>query len=417
MEAVYQDKLDQICERKGYAEIIDAVLGIPEEERDYQELAPYLRKYLIYGVMHGSFEAKDSVGEEEDCLIIPGWKVAVTPQIGQITHRSVVLDIYLYFPEWGKEIYECSAGMGTDLKQAFGMASGSFMFSMMDGLGAMASKDRPKLLETRFAGKDHRFQVYLSNIVGMGNTPRTAPDVYWKMLKEDIRKRLGNQAFCFVKVYGAKADGQVTGECRIDDVKSEELSAKVADFVKDWEDSPFASHKQFFFICQDEDTIQPYPYFGREGRERFAKAVTRAVRMFHESNTQELYDTLGQRLAEEIGDETLAQECCTFLPELCARNAFPEITYGETLEIVREGKEPVVCYQSQLADYWQMWDVFSGIFHDGTFGEESEGIYQEYIAASSIFGVVKQMRENQANLSGCRLTSLLCRVGENFVIR
>ena len=77
----------------------------------------------------------------------------------------------------------------------------------------------------------------------------------------------------------------------------------------------------------------------------------------------------------------------------------------------------MVCYQSQLADYWRMWDVFSGIFHDGAFGEESEGIYQEYIAASSIFGVVKQMRENQANLSGCRLTSLLCRVGENFVIR
>ena len=107
MEAVYQDKLDQICERKGYAEIIDAVLGIPEEERDYQELAPYLRKYLIYGVMHGSFEAKDSVGEEEDCLIIPGWKVAVTPQIGQITHRSVVLDIYLYFPEWGGRCRRC----------------------------------------------------------------------------------------------------------------------------------------------------------------------------------------------------------------------------------------------------------------------------------------------------------------------
>lgn len=417
MDAMEQRKLEELCSRKAYKEIIDALLAIPEEERDYQALKPYIRKYLLYGVLHGSFEVKDVVGEEEDCIHIPGWKVVITPQINQITHKSVVLDIYLYFPEWGKEIYECSAGMGTDLKQALGMASGSFMFSMMDGIGAMASKDRPKLLETQFAGKDHRFRIYLSNIVGMGDSPKSAPDVYWKLLKEDIRKRLGNQPFCFVKVYGAKVNGEVIGECRIDDVKSEELSAKVADLVKNWEDTPFSSHKQFFLICQDEETLLPYPYFGLEGREKFRQAVIQAANMFHASNTQELYDTLSERLAEAIGDKTLAQECITFLPELCARNAFQEIVYGDTLEIAQGEREPVTCYQSQLADFWPMWEVLSAALHDGTFGEEGNQIYQEYIAASSIFNLVKRVQESKSSLSGCRLTSLLCSVGENFELR
>lgn len=417
MDGMGVNKLEELCKRKAYKEIIDAVLAIPEEERDYQALTPYIQKYLLYGVLHGSFEGKDIVGEGEDCIHIPGWNVVITPQISQLSHKSVVLDIYLYFPEWGREIYECSAGMGTDLKQALGMAIGSFMFSLMDGIGAMVSKDRPKLLETRFAGKDHRFHVYLSNIVGMGDSPRSAPDVYWKLLKEDIRKRLGNQAFCFVKVYGAKVNGQVIGECRIDDVKSDELSAKVADLVKDWDDTQFSSHKQFFLICQDKQTLLPYAYSGPEGRERFAQAVIQAARMFHASNTQELYDTLSDRLAEEIGDKTLAQGCCTFLPELCARNAFQEISYGETLELVRGEQEPTICYQSQLADYWPMWDVLSVAFQDGTFGEEGNEIYQEYIAASSIFNLVKQVKENQSQLFGCRLTSLLCRVGDDFELR
>lgn len=417
MEAKYQEALEALCQKSKHQEIIDAVLEIPEEERDYQELTPYIQKYLLHGVLHNGFEVPDMVGEDEDCIHIPEWKVAITPQIGQITHKSVVLDIYLYFPVWGKEIYECSAGMGTDLKQAFAMAAGSFLFSMMDGIGAMESNDRPKLLHTEFAGKDHEFQVYLSNIVGMGNSPQSAPDVYWKLLKEDIRKRLGNQQFCFVKVYGAKVNGQVTGECRIDDKKSEELSQKVAELVEKWGDGAFISQKQFFFIRQEEKTLIPYPYSGPEGREKFGLAVVEAMKLFHQAKTPELYDTLMDRLTEAIGDATLAQECCIFLPELCAQNAFPEISYSETLDIIREGEPKVTCYTSQLADYWNMWDVVINVLQDGTFGEESNSIYQEYISASSIFNVIKQMKEKGSELSNCRLTSLLCQVGEDFQIR
>ncbi len=417
MDAKYQEALEALCQKNRYQEIIDAILEIPEEERSYPELTPYIQKYLLHGVLHHGFEVPDTVGDDEDCIHIPEWKVAITPQISQITHKSIVLDMHLYFPVWGKEIYECSAGMGTDLKQAFAMAAGSFLFSLMDGIGAMESNDRPKLLHTEFAGRPHDFQVYLSNIVGMGNSPQSAPDVYWQLLKEDIRKRLGNQEFCFVKVYAAKVNGQVTSECRIDDKKSEELSQKVAELAEKWEAGDFASHKQFFLIRQEAGTLLPYPYSGPEGQERFGAAVIQAARLFHQANTQELYDTLRERLAEAIGDATLAQECCIFLPELCAQNAFPEISYSETLDITCGDASSVTCYTSQLADYWPMWDVFITALQDGTFGEEGNQIYQEYISVSSIFNVVKQIKEKGSSLSGCRLTSLLCQTGDDFQIR
>lgn len=281
----------------------------------------------------------------------------------------------------------------------------------------MESNDRPKLLHTEFAENPHDFQVYLSNIVGMGNSPQSAPDVYWRLLKEDIRKRLGNQEFCFVKVYAAKVNGQITGECRIDDKKSEELSQKVAHLVEKWENGPFASHKQFFLIRQEESTYLPYPYSGPQGREQFRNAVIQAAKLFHQANTQELYDSLRDRLAKAIGDATLAQECYLFLPELCAQNAFPDISFSETLDITLGSAPAVTCYATQLADYWPMWDVLISAFQDGTFGEDGNQIYQEYISASSIFNVVKQMKENGSALSDCRLSSLLCQMEEDFQIR
>ena len=71
------------------------------------------------------------------------------------------------------------------------------------------------------------------------------------MFKEEIAKRLGNQRLCYVKIYGAKSPGQVTAECRIGNVKSEELSGRMAKLVEQWDVKQFASLKQFFFIRQE----------------------------------------------------------------------------------------------------------------------------------------------------------------------
>ena len=123
------------------------------------------------------------------------------------------------------------------------------------------------------------------------------------------------------------------------------------------------------------------------------------------------------RLAAQIGDETLAQECCTFLPELCAQNAFEEVSYSETLKIQRGEKEAVTVYKSQLADHWPMWDVLAQAFQSRAFGEDTDKIYQEYISVSSTYDVIQKAQKKGSRLDQFRLTSLLCRVGEDFQIR
>lgn len=369
--------------------------------------------------LHDSLQTPDRV--EGDHVFCPDWQMTIRPEIEQVDQRGAVVNFYISAPQWGKTLFECSAGMGSDTKQALGMACGSFLFSFMDGIVQMESGQAGESLETEFAGKAHRWKVYLSNIVGMGNCPQVDnARIYWDALKEEVVKRLGNQKLCFVKVYASKSGENITAECRVDDIKSEALSNLVEDMVKGWDAGYFASHKAFFFIRQEEETVQPYPYLGQEGWKALREKVEKAAWMFHASEDQEQYESLPERLKQALGDPTLAAECYSFLPEICAENAFDQkITFAETVDILPCGREPVTCYKSQLADYWPLHSALFSLFEEGAFGDATDEIYREYIGASAIYSVICQAREKGGDkaMDGGKLSALLFNMSSDFEIR
>lgn len=234
-----------------------------------------------------------------------------------------------------------------------------------------------------------------------------------------LPKRDGVNGRYYVKVYAAKSYGSVTGECRIDDIKSEELSAAVAQMVERWDVEQFASHKQFFFIRQEEDTIRPYPYWGAEGWTKLKQAVKTAAEMFHACKTQEEYEDLPQRLEQVLGDSTLAAECYSFLPEICAENAFDQVTYPETVEI-RAGDAPsMTVWKNQLSDYWPLHQVLFELFENGDFGECANDIYKEYISVSSTYSVIQKIldSEKSSKLEDARMVAIHYQENEDFEIR
>lgn len=398
--AFCQQELDRKAAWERYGDSLD-----PEKALDF----------YLNGLLHGGLQDEDRV--EGNAILLPRQGVRILPQVEQISQRGAVVNLWLEAPQWGKRLFECSVGMGSSPSQALGLSASSFIFSFLEGVMRMEDRVEPRELETLFDGKAHRWELYPSNIVGLGSAPQPEGQVWWELLGEDIQRRLGNQRVCYVKIYGAKVDGQVTGECRVDDIKSEELSAKVAQAVERWPAGQFASQKQFFFIRQQEETILPYPYEGAEGERRLRGALGEAVRMFMACRTEEDYDQYSQRLGERIGDETLADECLTFLPELCAANAFPQLQAAETVEICREGRPPETVYKNQLADYYPLWTLLLQLFQEEELGADPDAIYREYVGYSSTCNVVRQMEQQGSRLEDCRLASLLCQMGSGFQLR
>lgn len=420
MNMTQTTKLDRFLRDGDYLGLIEAISGLPEAERDYETLIPYCETYLRCEVFPHNLSDRLKTEVQGDRVRIPQWELTITPHIRTLTANTIVVDLFLDSPFWDGSLYECCSGVGSDIRQAMGSALGSFFFSFLDGFDRMREGRDPITVETSFAGKPHRFEVYLSNITGMGAAPmdeHTDVATYWEALKDGITKRLGNQSFLLVKIFGSKFNGEITGECRVGDVASEELGGVVSELVKPWKIGQFYSHKQFILIRQAGETLEPYPYSGEEGQLRFRQAIVTAARMFHESETEELYESYPIRLAQAIGDETLAEECVSFLPELCAQNAYSDVSYTETVEIAAGDAPAVTCYKSQLADYWPMWNVLWSALRDGTFGQEANTIYREYISVSATYNVLQQMEEKGSSLSGGQLSTLLFRMGTDFVLR
>ncbi len=353
-------------------------------------------------------------------IYCPEWQMTLTPRIDQLTSQNAVVHFHMSAPQWGKELFECSAAIGETTQQALDTACVSFVSTFIDGIAKMESGQIHERLETTFAGKQHRWNISLSNVAGMGPAPGDEDaEFYWNILKDGITKRLGNQRLCYVKVYAAKSFGNVTGECRIDDIKSDELSAMVAAIAEKWNVSQFASHKTFFFIRQEEATVLPYAYLGQSGSASFKSKVKTAVSLFHACQTQEQYELLPKQLRQALDDPTLAAECYSFLPEMCTENAFPQMTYAESVHLVSGNASQTVYYKNQLADYWPLRTALFSLFEEGAFGDAANEIYQKYISVSASYGAVQQMYEKGGDeaLEQGSLTALLYHVEDDFEIR
>lgn len=374
--------------------------------------------------LHGCLETKDEIKDGK--IVCPEWNITIKPEIDQLDDQMAVLNFYISSPDWEEPLFECCAGIGKDTDSAIGMATGSFLFAFMQGIALMQRNEDGIPFESEFNGNTHRWSVYKSNVVGNGENTGDDEDAkkvtarYWNLLKEHIAKRLGNQKMCYVKIYAAKAIGadgeKITGECRINDVPSAELSELVGEIAAKWEVKQFASQKQFFFIKQDPATRLPYPY-GENKLSVLREKVRSALELFNGIQTQEDYDNLPDRLFAALGDKTLVEECYSFLPEICAERAFGQIRFSEEVQFSVPDKPIAGIYRNQLADFYPLGNLMFGIFDSGYFGERTNDLYGLMISLSSIYGAVQQMKESGKELDGCRMTSLLFNVSESFEIR
>lgn len=347
----------------------------------------------------------------DGALILPQWRVSIRPEIAQLKEQTAVLNFHVDSPDWDRRLFECSAALGSDRKQALGMAEGGFLFGMLDGIGAMVKGIISDRLETEFAGKTHRWAMYQSNVVGMGDSPQEHESLgLWKLLREGIAQRIGNQKICCIKVYGAKNGDSITGECRINDTVSPELSQTVADYVREWNTQGFGSQKQFFFLRQEEETYMPYPY----SEEQLAGFTRQAIRLYRACAEQGSYEDYYDALLNHIDDHHLAEELYSFLPEMCAEHAFTGLSYPESFGIRRGGTDMTV-YKSQLASYYP---IQNALLQELSGDEFSNELYKAFIAVSSIYSVICNAKEQGADLlaTGGRIF-VSCGFSDHYLLR
>lgn len=356
-------------------------------------------------------------------VFVPEWNMTIAPQVERCEDKIAVLGFRLFDADFDEPLYECCASTGKDTNSAIGSCVGSFLFAFMNGIIQMKNGENGKPLQSAFGGKNHSWSVYKSDLVGMGeqvdSDESASVSKFWEMLKGELVKRLGNRKVCYIKIFASKAigkdDEQVTGEVRVNDVPSAELSEIVYKHAEGWNIEQFASQKQFFFIKQDGAPENPYS--GESGMAALREKVKTAVELFMTVDSEETFDALPARLTDALGDETLAQECFAFMPEVCAEHAFQGAKFAETVEFSIGGGEPVSVYRNQLADFYPIGHAMLGLFASGVFGDKTNDIYKALIGMSATYQGIAQVLEKGGSHETCAVAPLRFNVNGRFVIR
>ncbi len=318
--------------------------------------------------------------------------IVLRPTIMQLNSQSVLLCFELTSEHWDKSIIENSAGMGVDTAQALANALESFSSACLEGLLYMLSEQSCyESCTSTFMGHEHKWQVYLSDLVSIGE----APDIeeaqyYWDELKEMLLPRLGNQRFCYIKVFASKSFGSVFCECRIDNVLSNDVTQLLVKMTKHWSTQKFASHKMFFFLKQDENTVLPSDLFLPPKQKELNYQVNVALRLFGQCSTQEEYEQLPLQLQEIIPDKVLALELYYFLPEICTQIMLPEISFSDAISLSIGDNEPININIHQLTDYLPIYRALTNLMTDNPSDELKEA-FKLCSFYSSAFNVINQV--------------------------
>lgn len=318
--------------------------------------------------------------------------IVLRPTIMQLNSQSVLLCFEITSEQWDKSIIENSAGMGVDTAQALANALESFSSACLEGLLYMLSEQSCyESCTSTFMGHEHKWQVYLSDLVSIGE----APDIeeaqyYWDELKEMLLPRLGNQRFCYIKVFASKSFGSVFCECRIDNVLSNDVTQLLVKMTKHWSTQKFASHKMFFFLKQDENTVLPSDLFLPPKQKELNYQVNVALRLFGQCSTQEEYEQLPLQLQEIIPDKVLALELYYFLPEICTQIMLPEISFSDAISLSIGDNEPINIHIHQLTDYLPIYRALTNLMTDNPSDELKEA-FKLCSFYSSAFNVINQV--------------------------
>lgn len=348
-----------------------------------------------------------------DRVVLSEINTAVKPEIYQLKERMATIGYHIYSPEWKNEIFEISAAMGSNRKTAIGMAQGDFMFGMMETIQALMNDENAEEFDSDFNGL-HKWKLYIGNIVAMSNEVAVNDmKMYWNVLKDELAKRLGNQEICYIKIYAANGgDGKfVTGECRINNSRIDSLSEIIEDMAKNWKNKKFASHKQFFILKQDKETLKDYPYTNTDIYDAVEKSLMLYEKVMNDGREDLYFDVL----KEFLGDTSLAQDIYNFIPEIFAEFAIEEVRFSEKVQMNHRGNVRTF-YKSQLATYYPVMNGAAAVLGKNVL-KDTQRVFESLLKSSASFNAVNNALDDGSKLENLILTDILFNVTDDYVLR
>ncbi len=349
---------------------------------------------------------------EGDTVQLDSLKIKIRPAIYKAEDTVLLMGFFVSSPLWASEIVENCGAVGRTPKDALGSVLAAFSFGVMDSIIKMCANKGGVSLKSAYNGHEHHWKVYFGNIVSIGTRMDLKLNTYWDAIKDKIAERLGNQKLAAVKIYVANTGkGQIEGECRINNIKVDDLSEEIVKLAKEWKVDTFTSHKQYFMIRQDKDTILPTPM----SEKKIFDLTGELVKLYEKCNNGGKMDSFPSQVDALVGDSSLVAEMMGFIPDLCAERRFDFLKFGDTISIQRGNKE-IEVYKTQLYSYAP---IMNGLFaaFDGNILEDTNQMFNAFVSISSLNSALQKAEKDGVNIHNLGTLGMMYSMPSNYILR
>lgn len=347
---------------------------------------------------------------ENGAVVVEAWKLTIHVHVDYPGEQQAVAEYTITSPDWEHEIFEVCAAAGQTKEHAVFEAQRGFVLGIFQLIKDWHTRQPGQSIQSQLNGDHHAWNVYVGDLLPIGGSKGMTAADYWEMLKDLLCSRIGNQKFCYVKVYLSKGKGFAIGECRINNVVSDELSEWLKSATDKWEDDSFSSHKMFFILEQQEETIRPYPYTIDE----LEQLTLTAAGLFETMHARggDWYDEYEEELNKIIGDTTLVSSFHKFLPELCAFRVMENVRIVEPVSFYRRGCKEAY-YLSQLSDWTKIEYVLEQLIRRRLI---TENMYQVMVGCRFAYPAYQEGRERNVKMENSQV-AMVFSIDDNYQIR
>ena len=386
-------------------------MGFENQEKEESEKI-YVKKALV--ILQD--EIKEYSQIKDNSIEIPELQCNISLKIGKIHEgdkMSVAYIIYhIMHAVLDEPIYEIASGAGKDADSAVKSAVLSFAYTVLDGflktLRFLKRDEKDNSVEKRaikIGKKEHRYSIITSDtieILSDGQVERRLDQPLYPVFKGPLEDYIGCRKIYWAKAYCSKlANGRRTGEFRINEYFSEDVSASLKEHVKTLESidennsNDFLQFQQYVFVIQDEETYTPYPYT----KEEILEKIDPCMKIYNDCfDADRYYDTIDV-MNDFLGDEKLAQEFFIFFKEIAAEIEFAELWQLDSVGVFFTDGDFGWHKKSQFTPYMWIKNRLMEGFEDETF---SQDLYDKLIAGSATLHLVELLEKKQKPIEEAR---------------
>jgi len=362
-------------------------------------------------------ERMDGGSVTGDRLYFEQRNIHVRPVVAELDGYLATAHFHVTSPAWDRNVFESASAYG---EAALEKIVSEFSTGFFRALGGVESEPVSQVT-TSFLRGSHEWLVYASDVMQsnlLNSNPGTtiADESYWRILSNELPKRLGNQKIVYVKIFLSRQMGELVAEVRFNNSMNlmlRDLLWSEADWQQIYE---FESRKQFLVFVQKEDTRQVYPYVQNDIRERLYVALELFKEYFDGGKKDDIQEYVAE-LSRKIDDPLLAEELSVFIPEILAQasTSHPLLVFDDLIKISIRNMEYAI-YASQLSSYDMIRGSLLMDIEDivERFGED---ILNHYRNNSETLRTARRMLPDRADKSEKMVVSIGLKFSDTYYIR